>query len=237
MTAVLVVEDSHDIAALVQETLTAEGHHVTVAHDGLEARQATRQDGPAFDCIVLDLMLPYVNGSEILRALRTHSHTPVLVLSAKDAVWSKVDLLRLGADDYMVKPFDLTELCARVDALLRRGQPSTGSPVLRHGPLVLDTGSALVTVNDAPVDLTATEYRILRLFLRAPARVLSKAQIYEDVWEEPFMGDDGAVKTHVSNLRAKLAAACAQTLTPGSDAPEQIQTVWGLGYRLAKLDS
>ncbi|MDO5618821.1 response regulator transcription factor [Kocuria sp.] len=235
MATILVVEDSADIASLVTETLESVGHRVAVAKDGLAARQHLQEGATTADLVILDLMLPHVDGGTLLKELRITSQVPVLILSAKDAVWSKVDLLRLGADDYMVKPFDLTELTARVESLLRRSGLSVHRKVLEHGALVMDTASATVTVHGCPVELTATEFRILEMMLHSPAQVFSRAQIYEAVWAEPFMGDDGAIKTHVSNLRSKLAAVPHSVAD--SDTPEYIQTVWGLGYRLAQQPS
>ena len=240
MARILVVEDSPDVHALLVEMLEAAGHHVLSAHDGLEARRLLTADaaipdlgpGPGGDggpeLVVLDLMLPHVDGSVLLAELRRRSRVPVLVLSAKDAVYTKVDLLRLGADDYVTKPFDLVELTARIEALLRRAAPAaTESGPLAHGPLELDPARAHACLDGAPVSLTATELRLLQLLLESPGQVFSRPRIYEAVWQEPFVGDDAAVKTHVSNLRAKLREA-APALDP-------IETVWGLGYRLRAL--
>ncbi|WP_193105133.1 response regulator transcription factor [Brachybacterium sp. FME24] len=234
MARILVVEDSPDVHALVVETLRAEGHTVHGVHDGLAARaaladkDAARTAGP--DLVVLDLMLPHVDGSVLLAEIRRDSDLPVLVLSAKDAVFTKVDMLRLGADDYVTKPFDLTELTARIEALLRRSSPASAVPsVLRHGDLELDSAAARVRLGGADVALTSTELRILQLLLEQPEQVFSRPRIYQGVWGEPFLGDDAAVKTHLSNLRAKLREAA-----PDHDP---IETVWGLGYRLRALPS
>ena len=228
---VLVVEDSPDVRALLVEALRDEGHEVITAADGLAARAALAPDGKAsdVDLVVLDLMLPHVDGSVLLAEIRRAGDVPVLVLSAKDAVYTKVDMLRLGADDYVTKPFDLAELTARVEALLRRSAPSAAAKPapLVHGPLSLDPATARVQLAGAEVALTATELRLLYLLLASPGQVFSRPRIYEAVWEEPFVGDDAAVKTHVSNLRGKLREA-APALDP-------IETVWGLGYRLRAL--
>lgn len=229
MARILVVEDSPDVHALLTETLQAEGHEVRGARDGLEARALLATDAPGTESgpelVVLDLMLPHVDGSVLLAEIRRASAVPVLVLSAKDAVFTKVDLLRLGADDYVTKPFDLVELVARIEVLLRRTS-STATPQqpLTYGDLTLDPATARVTIGGAEPSLTATELRILQLLMEQPGQVFSRPRIYEAVWEEPFVGDDAAVKTHVSNLRAKLREA-APALDP-------IETVWGLGYRL-----
>lgn len=239
MARILVVEDSPDVHALLVETLRAEGHEVEGAYDGLAARSALSAAGsrrplddgtpPGLpDLVVLDLMLPHVDGSVLLAEIRRDNDLPVLVLSAKDAVFTKVDMLRLGADDYVTKPFDLTELTARIEALLRRSAPIPATPrALSYGELSLDPATARVHLAGADVPLTATEFRILQLLLEQPGQVLSRPRIYEGVWEEAFVGDDAAVKTHLSNLRTKLREAA-----PDHDP---IETVWGLGYRLRAL--
>ncbi|HLS24509.1 MAG TPA: response regulator transcription factor [Beutenbergiaceae bacterium] len=231
MARILVVEDAPDVLELLRETLTAEGYEVIIARDGLAARQllaSPRGVGP--DLVVLDLMLPHVDGSVLLAEIRRRGDLPVLVLSAKDAVFTKVDMLRLGADDYVTKPFDLAELTARVQVLLRRTAPSTRRrPLLTHGALSVDPGTARVSWAGAEVELTATELRILELLMERPGQVLSRSRIYEAVWQERFVGDDSAVKTHLSNLRAKLRAA-------GAD-PDPVETVWGLGYRMRRLST
>lgn len=229
MSRILVVEDSPDVRALLVETLQGEGHDVTTAADGLAARRALAPETrPAPDLVVLDLMLPHVDGSVLLAEIRAAGPLPVLVLSAKDAVYAKVDMLRLGADDYVTKPFNLSELTARIEALLRRAAPHASAPtVLVHGPLELDPQTARVHLDGAEVSLTATEYRLLTVLMERPGQVFSRPRLYEAVWEEPFVGDDAAVKTHVSNLRAKLREA-APALDP-------VETVWGLGYRLREL--
>src|SRR5699024_11040227 len=220
MARILVVEDSPDVHALLVEALGSAGHEVLSAHDGLEARRLLPGGAPspgggdAAELVLPDLMLPHADDSVLLADLRRRSRVPVLVLSAKDAVYTKVDLLRLGADDYVTKPVDLVELTARIEALLRRAAPAETEPEpLSHGPLALDPVRAHATLDGVPVSLTATELRLLQLLLESPGQVFSRPRIYEAVWEEPFVGDDAAVKTHVSNLRAKLREA-APALDP-----------------------
>lgn len=226
MARILVVEDDQKLNSLLADFLGDEGHHIVSALDGVEARRLLRTEN--YDLVLLDLMLPQLAGPAVLEDLRTHSGTPVIVVSARDAVWHKIDLLRLGADDYITKPFDLGEVSARVAALLRRSQPGLGVQELRHGPIRLNSETKQAWAGQSELALTATEFRILELLLEAPGRVLSKSAIYEGAWDEPYLGDDGTIKTHLSHLRRKLRAA--------DHTADLIGTVWGLGYRLRKPD-
>lgn len=225
MRHILVIEDDRDVNALVVEALTSEGYDVQGIFDGISARNALRDRTP--DLVILDLMLPFVDGSVLLREFRLRSNVPVLILTAKDLVYSKIDLLRTGADDYVTKPFDLGELSARVEALFRRGQLPRNGNTLEHGALSLDSSSARVTLASVPVELTATEMRILEFLLRDPDAIRSRAAIHEELWGVRFLGDDASIKTHVSNLRARLRAV--------DPAADPIETVRGLGYRLRAI--
>ncbi len=225
MARILVVEDDADLRALVTAALRDAGHLVQEAADGVAAARAVEH--PDVDLVVLDLLLPHRDGSAVLRCLRERSAVPVIVVSAKDAVWSRIDLLRAGADDYLTKPFDLGELEARVGSLLRRsgGAVHPAAPLV-HGDLRVEEATARASVGGRALALTATELRILLALMRRPGRVLSRAALYEEVLGEPLRGGgDGGMKTHVSNLRAKIHAAAS--------GPERIETVWGLGYRMA----
>jgi DNA-binding response OmpR family regulator len=223
METILVVEDNTDVNHLLAETLQTEGYQVTSAYDGIVAKREALSG--KYDLIILDIMLPYVSGDEILRELRKVSDIPVLILSAKDMITTKIDLLKLGADDYVTKPFDIGEVCARIEALIRRKRSSLGnSQAIKFRDIVLDTGLKTVEVHGQMLTLTAKEYLILELFLTHPEKVFSKANLYEALWNESYYGDDNTIKTHISNLRNKLKAA--------NESAEYIETVWGLGYRL-----
>ena len=226
MSRILIIEDSADINALLAETLVSAGFETESAFDGLSGRKAALSG--RYDLIITDIMLPYVCGDEILRKLRETSSLPVIVISAKDTVSTKIDLLRMGADDYITKPFDLGEVVARVENALRRsgGQTAASGQVLRYKDIELDCSDMRITVAGEEVKCTAKETQILEMLLRNPDKVFTKANIYESVWQEDYLGDDNAVKTHISNLRSKL-----EKLSPGS---RYIETVWGLGYRLYK---
>ena len=224
MEKILVIEDNKDVNQMVKETLESEGYLVVSAFDGIQGMNLLKQGG--IDLLVLDLMLPYKNGDEIVKELREFSNLPILVVSAKDMVLTKIDLIKLGADDYMTKPFNLAELTVRVQALLRRSQPSKKERILAYKDLEVHMQQKQVIVNGKEVELTAKEYQILELFLTNPKKVFSKANIYESLWGEEYLGDDNTIKAHLSNLRSKLKKA-----NPDCD---YIETVWGFGYRLMK---
>ena len=233
---VLVVEDDPDLSRLMAAHLASEGYDVARAPEASAALELV--GAGCVDVVVLDLMLPRVSGDGLLVRLREREGTrdlPVIVVSAKDAVWTKVDLLRLGADDYLAKPFDLDELTARIEALLRRSRPADdGARVLRHGDLVLEPAARRARLADRDVPLTPAELTVLEVLMSTPNRVASKAALARAVGDtgEDATGVAGTagttgVKTHVSHLRAKLRA-----LDPDV---EHIETVWGLGYRMAPL--
>ena len=233
---VLVVEDDRDLSRLMAAHLASEGYDVVRAHEAAAALELV--GAGRVDVVVLDLMLPRISGDGLLVRLREREGTrdlPVIVVSAKDAVWAKVDLLRLGADDYLTKPFDLDELTARIEALLRRSRSADDGPrVLRHGDLVLDPAARRARLADRDVPLTPAELTVLEVLMSAPGRVASKGALARAVGDAGegapcIAGTAGTtgVKTHVSHLRAKLRA-----LDPDV---EHIDTVWGLGYRMAPL--
>ena len=233
---VLVVEDDPDLSRLMATHLASEGYDVARAPEAAAALELV--GAGCVDVVVLDLMLPRISGDGLLVRLREREGTrdlPVIVVSAKDAVWTKVDLLRLGADDYLAKPFDLDELTARIEALLRRSRPADdGARVLRHGDLVLEPAARRARLADRDVPLTPAELTVLEVLMSAPGRVASKGALARAVGDAGegapcIAGTAGTtgVKTHVSHLRAKLRA-----LDPDV---EHIDTVWGLGYRMAPL--
>lgn len=233
---VLVVEDDPDLSRLMATHLASEGYDVARASEAAAALELV--GAGCVVVVVLDLMLPRISGDGLLVRLREREGTrdlPVIVVSAKDAVWTRVDLLRLGADDYLTKPFDLDELTARIEALLRRSRSADDGPrVLRHGDLVLDPAARRARLADRDVPLTPAELTVLEVLMSAPGRVASKGALARAVGDAGegapcIAGTAGTtgVKTHVSHLRAKLRA-----LDPDV---EHIDTVWGLGYRMAPL--
>ena len=225
MDRILIVEDNEDVNLMLRETLICEGYQVESAYNGIEGMKKAKTE--EFALILLDIMLPYKSGDEMLKELRSFSDVPVIVISAKDIVGTKIDLLKLGADDYITKPFDLGEVVARIASNLRRSHHQEKmNKVLKYKDMVLDINTKRIMVKDEELDLTAKEYLILELLVQNPGKVFSKANIYEAIWKEEYLCDDNAIKTHMSNLRNKLKK------TNGEE--EYIETVWGLGYRLYK---
>lgn len=225
MSIILIIEDNKDVNLMLAEALTDEGYEVKSVYNGIEGIKEIKNN--SYDLILLDIMLPYKSGDEILKEMREFSKTPVIVISAKDMVGTKIDLLKLGADDYITKPFDLGEVAARVEANLRRTQQQVQeSKSFHYKDMVLDDITKRVTVNNSEIELTAKEYMILEMLIKYRGKVFTKANLYEAIWQEEYLGEDNAVKTHISNLRNKLKKV--------NSKEEYIETVWGLGYRLYK---
>ena len=241
MARVLVIEDDAAINDVVATRLARDGYEVTQAFSGSEARMLLGGDAsdgterhPSYDVVVCDLMLPGATGEELVGLIHSRdAATPIVVISARTTPADRIGLLRLGADDYLTKPFDLDELAARVEVQLRhRGAGSLGpGAVLRHRRWSLDPEARTLVV--APGDsgepggevaLTKIEFSILELLVRRPNKVFSKSELFELAWGEPFAGDESTVAVHVSNIRAKLRAT-------GTD--DYLRTVWGMGFKLA----
>lgn len=217
---ILIVEDDNDINHLLAEILIQAGYPVRQAFSGTEGRMLFDQKPPAL--ALLDLMLPGIMGEELIEHIRQSSSLPVIVLSAKEAGADKVHALRIGADDYVTKPFDQEELLARIEANLRRSgavSDAAGTAPLTYRDIILNRDTHEVTVSGEKLTLTAREFAILELFLSSPKKVFTKANIYQSVWNDEFYGDDNTVNVHISNLRAKLQG-------------DYIETVWGIGFRL-----
>ncbi|MEW5988943.1 MAG: response regulator transcription factor [Chloroflexota bacterium] len=217
---VLVIEDEERIRHFLQRGLTYEGYRVDTAADGRAGLDMARDNPP--DLVLLDLMLPGIDGFEVCRRLRGVSDVPILMLTAKEAIEDRVAGLDAGADDYLVKPFDLGELLARVRALLRRAQPAQPQ-VYRFGDLELDTGTRQGRRGGRTFDLTAKEYELLELFMRHPRQVLTREVIFDRVWEYDFGGESNIIEVYVRYLRQK---------TEQGDLPRLIHTVRGIGYVL-----
>ncbi|MFI6651502.1 response regulator transcription factor [Streptomyces sp. NPDC050529] len=216
----LIVEDEKRLAISLARGLTAEGFAVDVVHDGLEGLH--RASDGAYDLVVLDIMLPGMNGYRVCAALRAAGHeVPILMLTAKDGEYDEAEGLDTGADDYLTKPFSYVVLVARVRALLRR-RGGSASPVVTVGTLRMDTAARRVHLGGDEVTLTAKEFAVLEQFALRAGQVVSKADILEHVWDFAYDGDPNIVEVYVSALRRKLGAA-------------SIRTVRGAGYRLEAL--
>jgi two-component system response regulator MprA len=217
---ILVIEDEERIRQFLQRGLSYEGYRVDAALDGQIGLEMARENPP--DLVLLDLMLPGIDGLEVCRRLRAASDVPILMLTAKEAIEDRVSGLDAGADDYLVKPFAFDELMARVRALLRRAQPSTPQ-VYRFADLELDTGTRQGRRGGEVFDLTAKEYELLELFMRHPRQVLTRDLIFDRVWNYDFGGESNIIEVYVRYLRQKTEAEGASRL---------IHTVRGIGYVL-----
>lgn len=227
MEKILIVEDNEDVNTMLAEVLVGEGYEVCSTYTGTDGLKEIKAQ--EYDLILLDIMLPYKSGDEILKEVREFSDVPVIIISAKDMIGMKIDLLKMGADDYITKPFDLGEAVARVETNLRRSHKQgqgQAEKVFRYKDMMFDDNAKRITVNNIELDLTAKECQIIELLIKNRGKVFTKANLYESIWKDTYLGDDNAVKTHISNLRSKLKMANADN--------EYIETVWGLGYRLYK---
>ena len=225
MYRLLIVEDDVNINELLREALTKEGYECLQAFSGTEA-VLLLQSGQAdqVDLILLDLMLPGKSGEEVLSIVRKKGNTPVIVLTAKGELEDKVDLLGMGADDYITKPFEIREVVARVQVQLRRTNPTEEKNILSHKEMTLDRKNFQVKIGSSILpNITKQEFAILELLLKHPKQVFSKEEIFEYAWEEIYMGETKTLDVHISNIRKKIKAVTAE---------EYIETVWGIGYRL-----
>jgi two-component system response regulator MprA len=221
MTArILIIEDDEAILKFLRRGLAYEGYQVDTAAEGQSGLSLALDN--QYDLIVLDLMLPGIDGLEVCRRLRAGGPVPILILTAKDQVTDRIQGLDLGADDYMTKPFNLDELLARIRALLRRAQPSRPQ-VLRFADLSLDTGTRQASRGDRIISLTAKEYELLELFLRHPRQVLTREVIFDRVWGYDFGGESNIIEVYIRYLRQKLES---------DDEPRLLHTVRGMGYVL-----
>ena len=220
----LIVEDDKEIRELLGAFLTDNGYEISYAANGIEANNKFT---PEYDLVLLDIMLPFKSGEQVLTDIRKTSDVPVIIISAKDMIQTKIDVIRMGADDYITKPFDLGEVLVRIEAMLRRTVGKTGDDqVITHKNLTLNRKDGRVFIKGEQISLTTKEYAILELLLSYPDKMFSKSNIFESIWNEDFdIYDDNALKVHMSNLRAKLKKY---------DDEEYIETIWGMGYRLAK---
>lgn len=232
---ILLVEDDASIGDVVRSTLQGEGYACRCAYSGTEAKLLI-ESGEPFDLAICDLMLPGMPGEDVVALIRSKGAAPILVTSAKAQVVDRVTLLRMGADDYLVKPFDLDELVARMEALLRRAGSFPGAEgdagasdadvekPLGHGAWRLFPEARLFEAAGREVALTRTEFDIVAALMRRPRKVFTKRELYRAVWNEDAAVEEKAISTHVSNIRSKLK---------GTGTEGYIETVWGIGFKLA----
>ncbi|WP_455058170.1 response regulator transcription factor [Jutongia sp.] len=222
MKKILIVEDDVNINNLLKEALSQKGYTCGQAFSGTEA--ALWLEKESWMLVLLDLMLPGMTGEEVLQLIRRQGDTPVTVLTAKDAMEEKLDLLTSGADDYITKPFDINEVIARVQIQLRHAGQEAEPDRIECGGITLDDKTHQIWVDGQEIlHLTRQEYAILELLIRHPKQVFRKEAIFTYAWEEEYMGETKTLDVHISNIRKKLKAVTDK---------EYIQTVWGIGYRL-----
>ena len=221
---ILIIEDDNDINALLCEALSKAGYPCVSAFSGTEGLLIF--GGGGISLILLDLMLPGKTGEAVLSEIRAKSAVPVIVMSARDSVDTKIDLLSSGADDYITKPFNIKELLARVSVQLRRSAPAEARETLAYGDILLDKTGLTLALKNVPVELTKQEFKIMELFLSHPDRVFTKQDIYSYAWEDYYIGEDKTINVHISNIRRKFKTISDE---------EYIETVWGVGFRLKKL--
>ncbi len=227
---ILLVEDDVEISTMLKNFLGTENYEVVTASDGESACETFFSD--TFSLVLLDLMIPRISGMEVMGKIRESSTVPIIILSAKDTDSDKTLGLGLGADDYITKPFSVTEVLARIKANIRRNTQydaaaSVGQPVLTKGALTMDLNDYSVKKDGTRIELTAKEFEILKLLLQNPRKVYTKEQIYSLVWNDAYLGDENAVNVHISRLRTKIE--------DNPRDPRYIVTVWGIGYKAGDL--
>ncbi|MCJ8012973.1 response regulator transcription factor [Paenibacillus sp. KQZ6P-2] len=233
----MLIEDDTQIVEMLQNYLVKEGYGVSAAFNGLDGIALFRQS--AFDMVIVDIMMPKLDGIEVIKLIRENSSVPILIMSAKDSDVDKAIGLGFGADDYIAKPFSLIEVSARIKAVIRRAtmysnpRPSTtvaadqahppASEVLTFGSLRIDLDNYSASKNDADLKLTAKEFEILKLFATNPNRVFTKAQLYGFIWNDEYYGDENVINVHIRRLREKIEDQPSE--------PRYIKTLWGIGYK------
>lgn len=234
MAKILIVEDDVHISEMLETLLGGHGYETTSAFSGTEGLMVLKYE--VFDLMLLDLMLPGKTGEEVLSEMRKTSNMPVVVMTAKTDMESTAKLLRMGADDYIKKPFDNDELLARIEVQLRKSASAqsalntggladaAGAKTLTHKNMRLDVESFDAFVGDVRAGLSKREYEILHLMMASPNKVFTKNNLYESVWGGEFLGDDNTINVHISKLRSKLGDI--------SGGEEFIQTVWGIGFKM-----
>ncbi len=223
MHRILIIEDDTYINNLIAKSLSKEGYSCQQTFSGTEGLLYAKTE--QFSLAILDLMLPGINGEELLPQLKNDFNIPVIVLSAKDSLDSKIDLLNAGAEDYMTKPFEIGELMARVGVQLRRNSDKKPAKQLTHKGLTLNLEEMSAEIGGNTLSFTKQEYKILHLLMENPNRAFTKQDIYDYAWDDIYIGEDKTINMHISNIRKKLKAVTDE---------EYIETVWGIGFKLSK---
>jgi DNA-binding response OmpR family regulator len=223
MSRILIVEDDTYINNLIAKAFSKEGHVCQQAFSGTEGLLYAKTE--PYDLVILDLMLPGINGEDLLPQLKNDFGLRVIVLSAKDSLDSKIDLLNAGAEDYMTKPFEIGELMARVGVQLRRSAAGKPAKQLSHKGLTLNLEEMSAKLDGQSLSFTKQEYKILQLLMENPNRAFTKQDIFDYAWDDIYIGEDKTINMHISNIRKKLKAVTEQ---------EYIETVWGIGFKLSK---
>lgn len=221
---ILIVEDDVNINHMLKEALNKEGFLCEQAFSGTEARLLLKMMETSYDLVLLDLMLPGISGEEVLTDIRQKGNLPVIILTAKDTLDEKIELLTKGADDYITKPFEIREVIARIQVQLRHTMQEQQKNILVYKEMKLQKDKFLITVDGQEIPkITKQEFAILELLMKHPKQVFSKEDIFEYAWNEAYMGETKTLDVHISNIRKKI-----KVITP----KEYIETVWGIGYRL-----
>ncbi len=220
---ILIVDDQSSVRTLLKDYLSSQGYRVVTANDGQEALFVARHEHP--NLVLLDIMMPKMDGYQFLSAFRRENQVPVIVLSAKEEETDTVLGLELGADDYVIKPFRMRELLARIRAALRRVEtPVEPASLLRVGDLVMDRAAHSVKVGEKEASLTALEFDLLEILMTTPGRVFSRTELVDRLYESGFTGLESTLNVHIRNLRLKIE--------PDPAAPRYLETVFGVGYRM-----
>lgn len=227
---ILLIEDDTEISEMLKNFLMTENFEVVTAYDGESACEKFFAD--EYSIVLLDLMIPKINGMEVMKTIRAASTVPIMIISAKDTDSDKTLGLGLGADDYVTKPFSVAEVLARIKANIRRNTQyaagvSAEEDSITKGELTLNTSDYSVMKNGEKIELTAKEFEILHLLMKNPRKVYTKEQMYAKVWNDAYMGDENAVNVHISRLRNKIE--------DNPREPKYVVTVWGIGYKLGDV--
>jgi len=228
---ILLIEDDEAISEMVENYLRKEGFNITTAFNGEEG--VVKFLNNTFDLIILDIMMPKLDGMEVMKIIRERSLIPILIMSAKDSDVDKAVGLGLGADDYIAKPFSMVELSARIKAAIRRANQYSKSDkqeeakVINVNDLTIDLENYLAAKNGVNLQLTSKEFDILKLFITNPNRVFTKSQIYSFIWNDEYYGDENVINVHMRRLREKIE--------DNPSEPKYIKTLWGIGYKLGEF--